>query len=68
MIEILRRYLRRKRFLPIKFGTAALFLLGALGQYSKTRYKLHGEELQSFLQAERLGMIHDPSYERSSIL
>ena len=68
MIEILRRYLRRKRVLPIKFGTAALFLLGALGQYSKTRYKLHGEELQSFLQAERLGMIDDPSYERSSIL
>lgn len=68
MIEMLRIYLRRKRALPIKFGSAALFVLGALGQYSKTRYKLRGNELQSFLQAERLGMIHDPSYEKSSTL
>jgi glycosyltransferase involved in cell wall biosynthesis len=45
-IKMLRAYLKDIRFFPLKLGIVAMFLLGALGQYSKSRYKLSGDNLK----------------------
>jgi glycosyltransferase involved in cell wall biosynthesis len=46
-IEVLGLCLSENMPVPLRFGTTAVFLLGGIGQYSKVRYKQHGDELES---------------------
>jgi glycosyltransferase involved in cell wall biosynthesis len=48
MIELLRRRLREEAWFPQKLATMAMFFLGAVGQYSKARLKLSGDDLQFY--------------------
>jgi len=49
-VELLRASLREQgRSLPMRFGTVPIFIMGALGQYSKTRYKLPSDDLQLYM-------------------
>lgn len=58
-IEMLRLYLREEqRWLPIKFSNVAMFFLGAIGQYSKARYKLRGTDLKSYVWTESFRRVH----------
>jgi glycosyltransferase involved in cell wall biosynthesis len=56
MIELLRRRLREKAWFPQKLATVVMFFLGTLGQYSKTRYKLPPDDLQSYKKGEWIDM------------
>jgi glycosyltransferase involved in cell wall biosynthesis len=49
-VEVLRMSLREEgRPFLIRLGTVPVFVLGALGQYSKMRYRLPGDDLQLYM-------------------
>jgi glycosyltransferase involved in cell wall biosynthesis len=75
-VELLRGSIREEGRSPVtKFGTVGMFFLGALGQYSKTRYKLSGDDMRllvwthAFVIAlDRSPYVYDLLFERTKEL
>jgi glycosyltransferase involved in cell wall biosynthesis len=52
--EMLCLYMSSEKSIPRKLGNIPMFILGAMAQFTRPRYKLHGDELRVYMLRNRM--------------